>query len=147
MPEETAVLESPESAEAESSELTSFDHTKYMRYVPAGTEQYYSDVFTNRSFGWKRRAQAVLKLAHHAAEVEKLEAYLVELSNTVPRSHSPRGKSIDPRDGLRAFIASLSNEKLQQLCSEKSVSYTSFMPASHPDKSGLIEALCDEMLG
>lgn len=146
MPEETAVLE-PEVQKPESSELSTFDYTKYQRYVPAGTEQYFSDVFANRSFGWKRRAEAILRLAHATAEVEKLEAYLIELSQTVPRSHSPRGKTIDPRDGLRAFIASLSDEKLLQLCTEKSVSYNSFMPASHPDKAGLIEALCDEMLG
>jgi len=146
MPEESAVMDPITEAQDESSVLDSFDYTKYVECFPEGTEEYFTRVFSNHEFGWKRRATVVLKIAQKRSEVQDLQEYLLTLSQTVPRSHTPKSAVIDPRAGLSAFLQSLTPEKLQQLCTEKSVSYASFMKPNSPDKPGLIEALCDEML-
>jgi len=127
--------------EEQGSDVDDFNYEEYVKYFPVECTESLTRSFSNKLYGWKSRARLILKIAQWSEHVDDLKSRLVELCTGV---RTRRPNVITPRDGLRAFINSLAEDKLQLLCNEKSVSYNSFMSTN--DKVGLVEAIIDEML-
>lgn len=128
--EETQAEEAPE-------DLQNFDYLEYTQHIPDKIHEALVDMLSNKKYGWKSRARTLLYIEKLTQDIQRVKDSLVEMT-TGKRTRGPN--KINPRDGLRAFFNSLSEEKLQRACSMYSVNYNSFAG----DKANLIEALCDE---
>jgi hypothetical protein len=123
--------------------LEEFSFENYAELVPQELYDTLAHVFKTNTYGWKRKARILLRLkrAHqHVAAIEQ------ELSDACGgRKATPVRAKVDiAREGIRKFLQTLEDVSLQKLCVKHLVSYNSFMEKN--DKTGLMEALVDEML-
>ena len=119
--------------------VESFDFSEYEHIFPEETKTALSEVFSARKRGWKSRAVKVVEISKLYKKLDTRSAELKELMTLERKGRNPEN---DARNALRKFINSLSETKLQELCTQKGVSYSSFAG----DKVNLIEAIIDEML-
>lgn len=120
----------------EGSDVDSFVYGEFSQYVPEALKKELAEAFETKRYGWKSRARMLMK-------IDELTNHIATLTENLSFERGPRGpRKVDPRDGLRAYLMSRTEEQLQKVCEIYSVSYTSF----NSDKANLIEALCDEAL-
>jgi hypothetical protein len=127
----------------------SFNWEEFTDYFPADEElsAYLTALLSEQRHGWATPAHLLIKLRDSSVYTQKLQDRLVEMIRarmTQPVRQTP--VTISPRDGLRIYLLSLSNEALESYikATEVSVSYDSFMRGSTADKAGLIESILDE---
>lgn len=121
----------------EGSDVDSFVYAEYSEFVPAELKTELSTAFETKRYGWKSRARMLMRISEYTDHIKAL-------TENLSFERGPRGpRKIEPRDGLRAYFMSLTDEQLQRACNIYSVSYTSFSS----DKSNMIEALVDEAMG
>lgn len=121
--------------------LDEFNYLDYENYFPQEHEKFLTDMLSTRAYGWKSRARVLMDIGRVSHQLEGLHADLIARCNGSRKSYT---RLIEPRDGLRAFLTSLDDEKLGRVCYEQSVDYNSFMKSN--DRIGLVEAIIDEML-
>jgi hypothetical protein len=144
MPEDVAVSRVPtEEFKA------SFNWEEFKEYFPAdeAMNAYLTDVLSQHRHGWATPAHLLISLRNSSLYVKKLQDRLVEMVQArmaQPVRHTVL--DISPRDGLRIYLMSLTNEALQSYikATEVPVSYESFMKGTTEDKAGLIESILDE---
>ncbi len=148
MSDETIVFmedEGMEDNDVSAQDLADFDWSVYqpelVNLLPEGFNTTLQAVFTNKPYGWKKRARQVIK-------IHKQYKYLLrlvdELDQTLNAPRKLRKSTIDPREGLMAFLRTQTDLQITKLCVEYCVSYKSYMNAG--DKLGLLEAIAEEML-
>ena len=139
MPEESVVVEKGDTQTDE--DLHGFEWTDYTKYFPVQGKEFLTTLFSQQKYGWKSRARLLKRIDGAQIYVERL---LEELASVATDERSPRTvKVINPREGLRAYLLSVSLETLQEMSFKYNVSYQSFMKDG--DRTELVEALIDEM--
>ena len=123
-------------------DLENWDYTKYVQYFPQDCVTELTTLFQEQSYGWKSRARLIKAIREHYQSISEISEELNELTFG-KRTRSPR--KIEPREGLRSYLNSLSLEALEKACVIHSVSFKSFVGVNG-ETSECIEALCDEML-
>jgi hypothetical protein len=118
----------------EGSDVDSFNYADYSKYVPTELATELQAAFETKRFGWKSRARMLMR-------IDEYHNHIAALTENLSFERGPRSpRKIDPREGLRAFFNSRTDEQLQKACALYNVNYNSFAN----DKANLIEALCDE---
>ncbi len=148
MEEGSAVIESPESVEEEEKkagdeDLVGFSWGEYSGYLPEDTERkdFLIGLLEHKQYGWKKRARLLMRIQETDTLLQKLIVEFHESAVTDRFTKPKPVRSVGAREGLQIWLNSRSEDTLQQLCEDYSVSYDSFKA----DKPMLIEALLDEM--
>ena len=125
--------------------LESFHWHNYAEYLPEDDALFdvMTNMFESKAYGWKSRARLLMKIQVQSDYLSRLKEELVTSVTKERKARKAYTRHIDPREGLRAYLESRSEEALQSLCVQHSVSYKSFMKDN--DRTELIEALIDEM--
>lgn len=129
-------VESPDTPQEEEM----FNPLEHEALFPEECKTELTEAFTKQTYGYKRKATLVNRLVYHTRVTDEIKDALVEAC-TGKRTRKTTVQL--QRDGLREFLAKLNDTLLQQVATEASVSFKSFMATG--DKQGLIEAILDEM--
>ena len=137
--EETLEVTGPKRVQNEN--VDGFDYQQYVSHFPTELHGHLTEVFSTHAYGWKSRARQVLKIVRGKQEVERLYGDLAAIcaQGKIPVSKDPIDRA---RVSLRVFIASLTEDKVEELCKRVGVSFDSFSN----DPANRIEALIDEMV-
>lgn len=145
MPEESAVLDVPETESTEEvpDELQEFHYESYVQYFPEQYRDVLTAILSQKKYGWIKRARLLQKISNVDAYMQTLHQRLADMCG---ERKARTLTVIAPNAGLRAWLVSRSNDVLRDLSAQYGVSYTSFMPEGAEDRTTLIEALLDEMM-
>lgn len=146
MADETVVLEevitvtAQDIKEPSDADLANFSYTQYMQFVPEAAKEQAEKLLSEKAYGWKSTARMLKNIERWSIHVETLREELVEkLTGTRTRINTAQIK----QNAVRELLSSLEDSALQMLCTQFSVSFTSFMASN--DRSGLIETLVEEI--